>query len=180
MCWSGSYLFWCNRSGMLWFSGLSTHRSSSMAWRNSALFFCLGRWKYTYWTLQRLICRHYMHKSSIMWHISAHQLFTTNNTLHSQFLKVLPVFVHQHVADATADPVFRLSDFLQHQLPLGLLSPLLLVDPLLQTLLLLNIRQIIHSKVAEINTKHTHKKKIRWFCWRSAVFCYCCFIVNSW
>lgn len=91
----------------------------------------------------------------IMWHRYTPTLHNrTNSTLHSQFLQVLPVVVHQHVADATADVVFSLSDLLQHQQPLGLLSPLLLADPLLHTLLLLH-RQIRHTNVAEINTKQT-------------------------
>lgn len=67
--------------------------------------------------------------------------------MHHQFPLVLPVFIHQHIVNATADVVFSLSDFLQHQQPLGLLSPLLLADPLLQTLLFLNITQIIHTNV---------------------------------
>lgn len=78
-----------------------------------------------------------------------------NKQRDSQSPLALPIVVHQHVADATADVVFSLSDPLQHQQPLGLLSPLLLADPLLHTLLLLHIRQSGHTNVAEINTRQT-------------------------
>ncbi len=82
-------------------------------------------------------------------------IMTLYDKTNSPFLSVQPVFVHQHVADATADVVLSLSDFLQHQHPLGLLSSLLLADALLQTLLLLHITHITHTNVAEINTKQT-------------------------
>lgn len=100
----------------------------------------------------------------IMWHRYTPTLHNrTNSTLHSQFLQVLPVVGHQHVADATADVVFSLSDPLQHQQPLDLLSPLLLADPQLHTLLLLH-RQIRHTNVAEINTKQTKISKLpNWY-----------------
>lgn len=101
----------------------SPHRSSSMACRISALFFCLRREK------------HLQSQSR-----SAESESSSRRRRRRVFSEapLLPAVVHQHVADAAADAVFGLSHLLQDQHPLGLLRPLLLVDPLLQTLLLLD------------------------------------------
>lgn len=57
--------------------------------------------------------------------------------IHSQVLHILPAVVHQHIVDTTADVIFSLFDLFQYQQSFSLQGPLLLVDPLLQTLLLL-------------------------------------------
>lgn len=100
----------------------SPHRSSSMACRISALFFCLRREK---------------HLQSQSRSAKSESSRRRRRRVFSE-APLLPAVVHQHVADAAADAVFGLSHLLQDQHPLGLLRPLLLVDPLLQTLLLLD------------------------------------------